>query len=38
MVTAELALALPVVVLVLTLGLGAICVGIDQVRCVDAAR
>ena len=38
MVTAELALTVPVVVLVLALGLGAIRVGIDHVRCVDAAR
>jgi len=38
MVTAELALAVPVVVMVLALGLAAIRVGVDQVRCVDAAR
>ncbi len=38
MVTAELALAVPVVVIVLALGLAAIRVGVDQVRCVDAAR
>jgi hypothetical protein len=38
MVTAELAVAVPVVVVVLALGLAAIRVGVDQVRCVDAAR
>jgi hypothetical protein len=38
MVTAELALAVPVVVVVLAVGLAAIRVGVDQVRCVDAAR
>jgi hypothetical protein len=38
MVTAELAVAVPVVVVVLALGLAAIRIGVDQVRCVDAAR
>jgi hypothetical protein len=38
MVTAELAVAVPVVVVVLALGLAAIRLGIDEVRCVDAAR
>lgn len=38
MVTAELALTLPAVVLVLVLCLSAVSWGIDQVRCVDAAR
>jgi hypothetical protein len=38
MVTAELAVAVPVVVVVLALGLSAIRLGIDEVRCVDAAR
>jgi len=38
MVTAELAVAVPVVVMVLAMGLAAIRVGVDQVRCVDAAR
>jgi len=38
MVTAELAAGLPAVALVLVSGVGAIGVGIDQVRCVDAAR
>lgn len=38
MVTAELAVALPAAVLVLLLGLAALRIGIDQVRCVDAAR
>ena len=38
MVTAELAVALPAVVLVLALCLGGISLGIDQIRCVDAAR
>lgn len=36
--TAELALTFPAVVLVLVLCLSAISWGIDQVRCVDAAR
>ncbi len=38
MVTAELAVALPAVVVVLVLALGGLAAGIDQVRCVDAAR
>ena len=38
MVTAELAVAVPVIVVVLGLGLSAIRLGIDEVRCVDAAR
>jgi hypothetical protein len=38
MVTAELAVAVPVVLVVLALGLSAIRLGIDEVRCVDAAR
>lgn len=38
MVTAELAVALPAVLLVAALCLVAVSVGIDQVRCVDAAR
>ncbi|MFZ2488578.1 MAG: TadE family type IV pilus minor pilin [Anaerolineae bacterium] len=38
MATAEFAVALPAVVLVLVVGLTAIIAGIDQVRCVDAAR
>ncbi|MCU1538250.1 MAG: hypothetical protein JWP82_2601 [Humibacillus sp.] len=38
MVTAELAVTLPAVVLVLGMGLAAISAGIDQIRCVDAAR
>jgi hypothetical protein len=38
MVTAELAVAVPVVVVVLALGLSAIRLGIDEVRCFDAAR
>lgn len=38
MVTAELAVAVPVVVVVLALGLSAVRLGIDEVRCVDAAR
>ncbi|GAA1902758.1 TadE family type IV pilus minor pilin [Lapillicoccus jejuensis] len=37
MVTAELAVALPAVVLVLAVLLGALSVGADQVRCVDAS-
>ena len=36
--TAELAVALPSLVLVLALSLGALGLGIDHVRCVDAAR
>ncbi len=38
MVSAELAVALPAVILVLLMSLGALMVGIDQVRCTDAAR
>jgi hypothetical protein len=38
MATAELALAIPAVVLVLALCLTAVALGIDQVRCEDAAR
>ncbi|MEO3937789.1 TadE family type IV pilus minor pilin [Dermatophilaceae bacterium Soc4.6] len=38
MVTAELALAIPALVLVLAVVLGALTVGVDRVRCVDAAR
>lgn len=38
MVTAELALTLPAVVLVLATCLSALAWGVDQVRCVDAAR
>jgi hypothetical protein len=36
--TAELAVALPSLVLVLALALGAVDLGLAQVRCVDAAR
>lgn len=38
MVTAELALTFPAVVLVLVICLSAVSWGVDQVRCVDAAR
>ena len=38
MVTAELALTIPAVVLVLTICLSALSLGVDRVRCVDAAR
>lgn len=38
MVTAELAVAIPVVVLVLAICASSIAVGIDQLRCIDAAR
>ncbi|WP_186526239.1 TadE family type IV pilus minor pilin [Leekyejoonella antrihumi] len=38
MVTAELAATLPAVVFVLAVLLNAVVLGIDQVRCVDAAR
>ncbi|WP_330476103.1 TadE family type IV pilus minor pilin [Terrabacter sp. C0L_2] len=38
MVTAELAVAIPSVVLVLALCLVAAKAGVDQIRCVDAAR
>ena len=37
-VTAELAVALPSLVLVLAVALGAVGLGVAQVRCVDAAR
>jgi hypothetical protein len=37
MVSAELALAIPTVVAVLVLGLSAVQMGVDQVRCVQAA-
>ena len=36
--TAELAVALPSLVLVLVLALAAVDLGLEQVRCVDAAR
>lgn len=38
MVTAEVAVALPVLVLVLAISLSAISLGVDSVRCQDAAR
>jgi len=38
MVTAELAVAIPAAVLVLALCLAAVSAGVDQIRCVDAAR
>ncbi|WP_435200390.1 TadE family type IV pilus minor pilin [Janibacter sp. GS2] len=38
MVTAELALTFPAVALVLVICLSALSWGVDQVRCVDAAR
>lgn len=38
MVTAELAAAMPVIAGLTVFALGAIGLGIDQVRCVDAAR
>jgi hypothetical protein len=38
MVTAELAVAVPAVVLVLAMCLAGVTAGIDQIRCVDAAR
>ena len=38
MVSAEFAAAMPAVLLVLTLVLGAVRIGADEVRCVDAAR
>lgn len=38
MVTAELAVAMPVAAGLTVLAIGLIGVGIDQVRCVDAAR
>jgi hypothetical protein len=36
--TAEIAVALPALVLVLGIALAAVQLGVDQVRCVDAAR
>lgn len=38
MASAELAVAMPALLVVLVLALGAIRLGIDEVRCVDAAR
>lgn len=38
MATAELAVAMPSVLVLLGLGLAALSAGVDQVRCVDAAR
>jgi hypothetical protein len=38
MATAEFAVVMPVVVLVLALSLSALGAGLDQIRCVDAAR
>ncbi len=38
MVSAEIALALPAVLVVLVLALAALVLGVDQVRCADAAR
>jgi hypothetical protein len=38
MVTAELAVAIPSVVLVLAFCLVAVNAGVDQIRCIDAAR
>lgn len=38
MLSAELALTIPSVVLVLAICLTALALGVDQVRCVDAAR
>ncbi|MEI2766415.1 MAG: TadE family type IV pilus minor pilin [Dermatophilaceae bacterium] len=38
MVTAELAAALPALLLVLAVAVGALGAGIDQIRCIDAAR
>ncbi|MDQ2755371.1 MAG: hypothetical protein M3Y71_02220 [Actinomycetota bacterium] len=38
MVSAELALAIPALVVVLAVVLSALAVGVDRVRCVDAAR
>lgn len=38
MVTAELAVAIPTLVLVVVVAVAAVALGIDQVRCVDAAR
>ncbi|XVX20881.1 TadE family type IV pilus minor pilin [Actinomycetota bacterium] len=38
MATAELAVAMPALLLVLALALSAVMTGVDQIRCVDAAR
>nr|WP_183321769.1 TadE family type IV pilus minor pilin [Flexivirga oryzae] len=38
MVTAELAAAIPALIFVLLVAVNAVMIGIDQVRCVDAAR
>ncbi|RNI18333.1 hypothetical protein EFY87_18105 [Flexivirga caeni] len=38
MVTAELAATIPALVFVLLIALNAVLIGINQVRCVDAAR
>jgi hypothetical protein len=38
MATAEFAVAIPVVVVVLALGLGGLRLGLDELRCQDAAR
>lgn len=38
MATAEFAVAMPAVLLVLALALSALAAGLDQIRCVDAAR
>jgi hypothetical protein len=38
MVSAELAAAVPALLLVLSAGVAAVGLGVDQVRCVDAAR
>lgn len=38
MITAELASAMPALVLVLAVAVAAVGAGIDQIRCVDAAR
>ncbi len=38
MVSAELAVALPAVVFVLLVSMNALMIGVDQVRCADAAR
>ncbi len=38
MVTAELAVVLPVLAGLLVLGIGAVALGVDHIRCVDAAR
>lgn len=38
MVTAELAAALPALVLLLAVAVDVVVLGVDQIRCVDAAR